>query len=180
MNSFYSEHELANIGLKTYGKNVLISRNTHIYSAERITIGNNVRIDDFCILSGEITLGSNIHIAPYCVLYGLNGIVLKDYTGLSARVTIYSAIDDFNGDFLTGSIHDDSMRNLIQGKVILNKFVQIGASCVVFPNVEIEEGSVVGSMSLITKSIGSWGVFIGIPAKRLKDRKKGLLKLLEK
>lgn len=180
MTSFYTDQELKDLGLKSYGNNVLISRNAQIYSAEKISIGNNVRIDDYCILSGEITLRSHIHIAPYCVLYGANGIELNDYTGLSARVTIYSTIDDFNGDFLTGPIHDDSLRHLIKGKVVLNKFVQIGASCVVFPSVIIGEGSAVGSMSLINKTIDDWGIYAGIPAKRLKDRSKGLLKLIEK
>ena len=61
--SFYNEEELKEIGLKVYGKNVLISRNATIYGADKISIGDNVRIDDFCILSGNISLGSYIHIA---------------------------------------------------------------------------------------------------------------------
>ena len=180
MTSFYTEKELESLGLKSYGNNVLISRNTQFYTAEKITMGNNVRVDDYCILSGEIILGSHIHIAPYCVLYGAHGIKLEDYTGLSARVTIYSAIDDFNGDFLTGSVHDDSMRNLIKGNVMLNKFVQIGAGCIIFPNLIIGEGSAIGSMSLVNKSIDKWGIYVGIPVKRLKDRNRGLLKFIEK
>ena len=51
MNSFYSKEELKEIGFKKYGENVLISRKTSIYNPEKIIIGNNVRIDDFCILS---------------------------------------------------------------------------------------------------------------------------------
>lgn len=180
MTSFYTEQELEELGLKSYGNNVLISRNAQFYAAEKITIGNNVRIDDYCILSGEIKLASHIHIAPYCVLYGSHEIELEDYTGLSARVTIYSAIDDFNGDFLIGSIHEDSMRNLIKGKVMFNKFVQIGAGCTIFPNLIIGEGSVVGSMSLVNKSIDKWGVYVGIPVKKLKNRSSGLLKFIEK
>jgi galactoside O-acetyltransferase len=64
-NSFYSEIELSKLGLKDYGKNVLISKKCSIYSPEKISIGNNVRIDDFCILSGNIILGSNIHISTF-------------------------------------------------------------------------------------------------------------------
>mgnify|MGYP004422306013 CR=1 FL=1 len=91
--SFYTESELATLGLHSYGKNVLISRFARLYAPETISIGDNVRIDDFCILSGNITLGSHIHIAAYCALYGAKGIVMEDYTGLSARATLYSAID---------------------------------------------------------------------------------------
>lgn len=180
MISFYTEQELKDLGLKSYGDNVLISRNTKLYSAEKITIGDNVRIDDYCILSGEIKIGSHIHIAPYCVLYGAYGIELKDYSGLSARITVYSAIDDFNGDFLIGPMHEDSSRNLIKGKVIFNKFVQIGASCTIFPNLIIGEGSVVGSMSLVNKSLDQWGIYVGVPVKKIKHRSDGLLKFMKK
>jgi len=74
MNSFYSTKELASLGLKRYGENVLISRKCSIYGAQSIEIGDNVRIDDFCILSGHIILGSNIHISAYVALFG--GVLL--------------------------------------------------------------------------------------------------------
>ena len=45
--SFYSESELKRLGFKSVGKNVLLSRKSSIYLPEKITIGNNVRIDDF-------------------------------------------------------------------------------------------------------------------------------------
>ena len=106
--SFYTPEELAQIGLKSYGENVRISRYAQIYSPEKISIGDNVRIDDFCILSGRITIGSHIHIAAYCAMYGADyGIVMEDYTGLSARATIYAAMDEFSGEYLIGPIHDD-------------------------------------------------------------------------
>ena len=54
---FYSREQLEKIGFKFLGNNVLISDKTSIYSPENISIGNNVRVDDFSILSaGEGTL----------------------------------------------------------------------------------------------------------------------------
>lgn len=61
-------------------------------------IGNNVRIDDFYILSGKLTLCNNIHISSFCALYGSNGIIMNDFSGLSPRTTIFSASDDFTGE----------------------------------------------------------------------------------
>ena len=178
MNSFYSEIELAELGLKSYGSNVLISRKCSIYSPEKISIGNNVRIDDFCILSGNIMLGNNVHISAYCALYGAEGIEFKDYSGCSARTTIYSAMDDFSGDFLIGPMSPEETTNVIGGKVTIGRFVQLGAHCLVFPRVTIHEGSVVGALSLVTKDISEWSIYVGIPAKKLRDRSKGLLKLI--
>ena len=62
MNSFYSDEELKKIRFKSLGENVLISKKASIYSPEKIIIGNNVRIDDFCILSGNIQIGNHVHI----------------------------------------------------------------------------------------------------------------------
>lgn len=180
MNSFYSEMELAELGLRSYGKNVLISRKCSIYAPKNISVGNNVRIDDFCILSGDITLGSNVHISAYSALYGSKGIEFKDYSGCSARTTIYSAIDDFSGDCLIGPMNPENSTNVTGGKVTIGRYVQLGAHCLVFPNLTIHDGSVIGAMSLVTKDIPEWSIYVGIPAHKLKDRKKGLLELVSK
>ena len=70
--SFYTIAELESLGLKKYGKNVCISRYARIYNPGNISIGNNVRIDDFCILSA-----------------GNNPFILEDYIHISAGVYIY-------------------------------------------------------------------------------------------
>lgn len=178
MNSFYTDKEISNLGLKSYGKNVKISRFARFYTPENISIGNNVRIDDFCILSGNITIGSNIHISAYVALYGNMGITLEDYTGISSMTTIYSAMDDFGGDFLIGPIHPKNKINVTGGPVTLRKYSQIGAHCVVFPGATIGEGSVIGACSLVNCSINDWGIFCGIPIRKIKNRNKTLLNLL--
>lgn len=179
MNSFYSQTELSELGFKHLGEQVLISRKCSIYSPETINIGNNVRIDDFCILSGSITLGSNIHIAAYCALYGAYGIEMEDYTGLSPRCIVFSASDDFSGDFLISPMVDRTKTNVTGGKVIIKKYAQIGAGTILFPSVVIHEGVAVGAMSLVNKCLDEWSIYAGIPVKRLKERKQGLLNLID-
>ncbi|GHV44197.1 galactoside O-acetyltransferase [Bacteroidia bacterium] len=178
MNSFYTEKELKEIGFKSIGTNVLISRKSSIYSPQTIQIGNNVRIDDFCILSGDISIGNYVHIAAYCGLYGKFGIEMQDYSGLSIRCTLLSASDDFSGDFLVGPTIEPNRTNISGGKITLKKYVTIGLNSIVFPNITIGEGTAVGAMSLINKDLEEWGIYVGIPAKRKVDREKGLLKLV--
>ncbi len=180
MNSFYTQEELHNLGFKKIGRNVLISRKASFYGVEKISIGDSVRIDDFCILSGSITLGSHIHISAYCVLYGRYGVELQDYTGLSPRCTVFSASDDFSGDFLISPMVEKEFTNVTGGKVLIKKYAQIGASTVILPNLTIGEGVAVGAMSLINKSLTDWGIFAGIPAIWKKERSKGLLKFIRK
>lgn len=177
MTSFYSEDELSQIGFKSIGKDVKISRKASFYGASEMVIGDNVRIDDFCILSGKITLGSHIHISAFVALYGAEGIEMADYTGISPRSTIYSAMDDFSGDYLIGPIHPKSKTKVTGGKVTLEKYVQIGCNCVVFPNITIKEGTVIGAMSLVNKSLLPWKIYVGIPCRAVKDRNKKLLYL---
>lgn len=180
MSSFYSAEELAAIGLKNCGQNVLISKKTSIYSPHQISIGNNVRIDDFCILSGKITLHSYIHISAYSALYASLGIEIKSYSGTSPRTIIFSAMDDFSGDFLINPMVDDKFTNVTGGKVDIEQYVQIGAGSIVFPNTKIGTGSVVGSLSLVNKNLDEWGIYAGIPAKRIKERSKNLLNFINK
>lgn len=174
--SFYTEEEVHSLGFKSVGYGCLISRKACFYGADRMIIGNNVRIDDFSILSGSITLGSHIHISAYVALYGGNGIEMKDYTGVSCRTTIYSAMDDFSGDYLIGPIHPEGSTCVTGGKVIIERFAQIGAHCVVFPDVIVAEGCLIGACTMLRHSTLPWGVYVGIPATRLKERRKTLLR----
>lgn len=178
MSSFYSADELNTLGLKSFGDNVLISKKCSIYSPEKISIGNNVRIDDFCILSGEIKLGSHIHISAYSALYGANGIEMEDYTGISPRTTIFSAMDDFQGDYLIGPIHTKEYINVTGGEVILRQFSQLGAGTMVFPSVEIGEGAVTGAMTLVNKDLNPWTVNVGIPVTKSWSRSKRIKRII--
>lgn len=173
--SFFSEEELRAIGFKSVGLNCKISRFAKFYGVKNISIGNNVRIDDYSIISGHVTMGNNIHISAYVALYGSKSIVLEDYTGISAKSIVYSAMDDFGGDFFIGPIHLDSCTNVTGGKVLLKKYSQIGANTVVFPNLTIGEGTVVGACSMVKHSLDDWSIFYGVPAKFYKKRNKGLL-----
>ena len=172
--SFYSEIELSEIGLGKYGHNVLISRKASIYSPENICVGNHVRIDDFCILSGNIKLGNYIHISAYSALYGKFGIEMEDYSGLSPKCTILSASDDFSGDFLIGPMIEKNFINVTGGKVTIKKYSQLGCNCVVLPAVTISEGVAVGAMSLVKINLAEWGIYAGNPLVFIKQRKKGL------
>ena len=176
--SFYTEDELKELGLKSIGSNVLISRKTSIYSPENISIGNNVRIDDFCILSGNITIKNNIHIAAYSALYGGGEIVIEDYSGVSPRCTLLSATDDFSGNYLVGACAENKYRNVIKGTITIGKYAQIGAGSTVLPNVIVGEGVAVGAMSLVNKTLPEWTICFGVPAKKVTERKKDLLQYI--
>lgn len=174
MSSFYTEEELKKIGFKSVGNEVYISKKASIYSPEKISIGNHVRIDDFCILSGNIEIGNYVHIAAYVALYGKEGIKISDFCGCSARCIIYSATDDFSGEYMVSPMVPEELTNVTGGKVTLEKFVQLGVNTVVMPNLTIGEGTSVGAMTFVNKSLDKWGIYVGIPCRRIKDRKRNI------
>lgn len=177
--SFLNKEELLKIGFKSFGNKVLISRFARFYTPEDIEIGDNVRIDDFCILSGKIKLHNHIHISAFSAMYGKYGIEMEDYSGLSPRCSIFSATDDFSGNFLIGPMVNQQFTNVKGGKVRIKKYSQIGANCVVLPDVTISEGVAIGAMSLVNKNLEEWKIYSGIPVEFLKHRKKDLLHYLE-
>ncbi len=174
---YLSGDELKNMGFKYLGKNVKISTKVSIYMPEEIEIGDYSRIDDFCILSGKISIGRNVHITPHCILdAGDTEIILEDFTTIAYRVTIFTRSDDYSGITLTNSTIPIKYRyKTKKGNVILKKHSIVGACSVIFPGVILEEGTAIGAMTLVTKSTEPWGVYAGIPARKINDRKKLLL-----
>jgi galactoside O-acetyltransferase len=177
--AFISRDQLIATGFRSLGTDVFISDKCSIYSPATISIGNNVRIDDFCLLSGEISLGSYIHIAAYTALYGKFGITMEDYTGLSPRCTLFSASDDFGGNYLISPMAPEKFTHVTGGEIILRKFCQVGANTVILPAVTLNEGVAVGAMSLVKKDLEAWGIYAGSPLRYIKKRERGLLELYQ-
>ena len=176
--AFLTEQELSQFGFKSYGKNVLVSTRASFYGISNISIGDNVRIDDFCLLSavnGYINLHSHIHISAYASIFGRGGVEMQDFSGISSYVSVYSANDDYSGNYLIGPINDADLTNVAIKPVMIEKYSQCGSHSVVLPGVTMSEGSILGANSLASKSLDAWSVYSGVPAKLIKERSKGLI-----
>ena len=172
MSNFLNEKELAKLGIQSYGKNVLIGRHVVLYSHSQLSLGDDVRIDDFTIISGKVTLGSFIHVSQFCGLYGGDdGIVIEDFSGLSAKCSVYAVSDDYTGLSMTNPMIPEKYKlTSISNPVHIGKHAIVGCNSVVLPGVDIPEGAAVGSLSLVTRSLDPWSINTGIPAKKKSDR----------
>ncbi|WP_312772657.1 acyltransferase [Pseudomonas rhodesiae] len=178
--AFISEVKLKEMGFKSLGKNVKISDKASIYNCDRISIGDNTRIDDFCVISGTVTLGRNVHIAIFNnVAGGELGITMEDFSGLAYGCHVFAQSDDYSGKTLTNPTVPSLYKNEAKLPVHIGRHVIIGTSSIVLPGVTLAEGCSIGAMSMVTKSTDPWGVYFGVPAKRLKNRSQELL-VLEK
>lgn len=180
---YYTEHDLVNFGFKRIGRNVRISSAARIYGAKNISIGDNVRIDDFAILAavrGSITIGNYVFIARNSHLSGVFGIELHDFSSMAANTVIYSASDDYSGEALTAQVVPHEFTKYNGGKVVLGRHVIVGSASTIVGPAVLGEGCSVGAMSLIVKDLDPWGIYVGVPAKRIKERSKALLEMESK
>ncbi|MBR3225720.1 MAG: acyltransferase [Atopobiaceae bacterium] len=179
MSNFLDEDELAELGISSYGKGVLIGRHAILYSPSTLVLGDYVRIDDFTIISGKVTLGSYIHVSQFCGLYGGEaGIMMEDFSGLSAKCSVYAVSDDYTGHSMTNPMVPARYKpTAISKSVRIGRHAIVGCNSVVLPGVEIPEGAAVGSLSCVTRSLEPWSINIGTPAKKRSDRAKDVLDL---
>lgn len=176
--AWLSKDELHKMQFKSLGKNVLISDKAAIYNPDLITIDNNSRIDDFCVISGKVTIGKNVHIAVFNnVAGGELGITMEDFSGLAYGCHVFTQSDDYNGNTLTNPTVPDEFKTEIKKPIRIGKHCIVGTSSIIFPGVDMGDGCSLGAMSMLTKSTPPWGVYFGVPAKKIKERKKLLLDL---
>lgn len=174
----YSREELLNLGFRSVGENVAISNKASFYNPEKISVGSHVRIDDFCILSGNIVIGDYVHIAAYSALFGgKEGIEVKDFANISSRVSIYALSDDYSGETMTSPLIPDSYKHVTHEKVFIDRHVIIGAGSIVLPGAVLKEGAAFGAFSLVKGNIPEWTMNVGIPCKTIRCRKRNLLRL---
>lgn len=175
-----TREQIKAMGFAHVGDNARLSDKASYYNCAHIVIGDNVRIDDFCVLSagkGGIDIGSYIHVAVYSSLIGGGKISLHDFSNISSRVAIYSSNDDYSGASMTNPMVPEAFTNVTHADVTIGRHVIIGAGSVVLPGVVLEEGVAVGALSLVGKSCEAFGVYSGVPARRIKKRKRDILEL---
>lgn len=176
--SYLSKQQLSALGFRSLGDNVLISDKASLYNTANISIGSHVRIDDFCVLSageGGIDIANYVHIAVYTLLIGAGNITLSDFANLSSRVSVYSSNDDYSGESMTSPMIPDHYKKVINDDVYLGRHVIVGSGSVILPGSILEEGVAIGALSLIKSNCSAFGIYVGNPSMRIKERSQKLL-----
>ena len=94
-------------------------------------------------------LGKNVEIGSFTMIDARNGVTIEDNVkiGFGCAILSHSSIDNKSG------------------QVILRKNCKIGANSVVMPGVEVGEGAIVGSNSLVNRDIPPYEIWFGSPAR---------------
>lgn len=178
--SFFTNQEVAKLGLAHVGKDVRISRLASLHNPAGISVGDHSRIDDFCVLSagtGGIEIGQHVHLAVYVSLMGMGNITLGDFSGMSSRVSVYSSNDDYSGQYMTNPTVPPQFTNVTSGPVSIGRHAIVGCGAIILPNVSIGEGAAVGALSLVRDDCQPFGVYVGAPARYVRQRRRELLEI---
>lgn len=168
-------------GLKAH-PSAIISPDAKYFGSGEVWIGENSRIDDGCILTGDVTLGRHIHLAPYCVIYGRSGVSIDDFSGFGAFTAMHSESDDYTGASLFGPTVPDDLRPRVKRQpVTIGKHVLGGTRVTILPGVTLPEGVAIGAHSLVKENCEPWTIIAGTPARAIGARNKArYMALLER
>ncbi len=180
--------------LKAVGRGVVFGRNVTLRHPHKISIGNNSVIDDNAVLDAKgennrgIHIGQNVYIGRNTILSCKEGsISLNDYCNISANCSLLSETEIKLGKycFLAGNCYlvaggNHSFKQLdtpimfqpsfSRGGISIDQDVWLGAGVIVLDGCRIGKGCVMGAGAVVTESIPSYSIAVGMPARRIKDR----------
>jgi acetyltransferase-like isoleucine patch superfamily enzyme len=177
------EAELEALGLASVGQGVSIHPSVEIFGAENVSIGSNVRIDCFAVITagpGEVTIGDGAHLGVGACLLGTAGIRIGDFVSLSPRATILSTSDDFTEGHMAGPNVPAEFRSVDAAEVVIERHAIVGSGAVVLPGAAIGWGAAVGALSLVKGAVEAGSVVAGTPARRVGTRNLERLQELER
>jgi galactoside O-acetyltransferase len=158
--------------LRKCGREVKIYPLVKIVKPEAVEIGDYSQIDDFTFIYGGqgTVIGRYVHIASFVSIIGGGELTVGDYADIACGARILTGSDTYNGGKRMSSALPLEQRNVIRGKVIIEKDAFIGTNAVIHPDVTIGEGAIIGSNSLVLEDIETWSINVGSPCKKIGQR----------
>jgi acetyltransferase-like isoleucine patch superfamily enzyme len=157
------------------GENVFIGHNVVFTNPKKVFLGDNVRIDPFCLITTELEIGQYAQICSHSVLGGgaQHKITLGKWNFIGYGSKLFCASEDYGGDF--GPVNEFWGNNKIfRGDITFKDYSGIASNVIVLPGVTFPTGCTIGANSFVyTKTfLTEWSVYIGNPLKFHKSRNK--------
>lgn len=177
--------------LKRVGKGVVFGRGVIFRHPRKISIGDGVIIDDFCVLDAKgdtntgICIGDNCYIGRNTIIYCKNGdIYLGDKVNIGHNCMIFSSNKvEIKKEVLiagytyimSGGSYDYRSEEMIidqpgysKGPTTIGSNCWIGAKVVVMDGVNVGAGSIIGAGAVVSEDIPAYSIAVGVPAKVIK------------
>jgi acetyltransferase-like isoleucine patch superfamily enzyme len=177
------------------GRNVVFGQNVVLRHPRKIRIGDNVVVDDNCLLDAKgdanrgIQIGSGVFLGRNTILSCKNGdIELGDRTNIGFNCEVFSASRVVLGAdsllaaycYIVGGDHDFSDTSkavLEQGRVskgvTVGEGVWMGSGAKVLDGVSVGRHAIIGAQAVVRDDVPDYGVAVGVPAKVVTIRQPG-------
>lgn len=173
---YVTDKQLREMDFKSLGKDVKASDLAPVYNANYIELGDNSRIDEYCVISGRLMIRWNVHKTPQCIVAGGEpGIFIDDIATLGYNDKIFSQSDDCSDRSMANSTFPKKFKREIMASVHVGRHSIGGAESTILPGFHLREGTTIGAMSLVRKSTETWSIYAGNPAKKSKTVRKDLI-----
>jgi acetyltransferase-like isoleucine patch superfamily enzyme len=175
------------------GRNVTFGTNVVLRHPRKITIGDDVAIDDGCVLDAKgtanqgIRIGSRVFLGRNTLLACKDGdIVLEDGVNISYNCVVFSASSVRVGAetlvaaycYLVGGGHDFDRADLPvvqQGRPSRGIAVEpggwLGTGAAVLDGVTVGANAIVGAHAVVTEDVPPFAIVAGVPARVIRDRR---------
>jgi acetyltransferase-like isoleucine patch superfamily enzyme len=175
------------------GKGVIFGRNVVLRYPHKIFLGNNVVIDDNCLLDAKgrdnhgIVIGDNVFVGRNTILLCTDGdIYIEDNVSIGFNSEVMSANYVKLGKnvlissycFLNAATHDFQRTDIavseqasIARKIVLEENVWLAAHVTILDGITIGKDTIVGAGAVVNKDLPPLSVAVGMPAKVIRSRK---------
>jgi lipopolysaccharide O-acetyltransferase len=138
------------------------------------TCGRGLRMDAFGNSTSTgplIQIGSGVAMNDYVHVGAVESVTIGNRVLIASKVFIS---DHHHGNYGGGGVHSDpriapAERPLYASPVTIEDDVWIGEFVSVLAGVRIGKGSVIGTMSTVTRSIPPYSIAVGSPARVIKQ-----------
>jgi acetyltransferase-like isoleucine patch superfamily enzyme len=174
------------------GRNVVFGQNVVLRHPHKIHIGDNVVIDDNCLLDAKgesnrgIRIGSGVFVGRNTILSCKNGdIQLGDSANIGFNCEIFSASRVQVGasvlmaaySYVIGGGHDfsDPSRPVLDqartsAGVTIGDGVWMGAGAKILDGVALGDHAVIGAGAVVREAVPAYAIAVGIPARVVSTR----------
>ncbi|CAB1220535.1 acyltransferase [Acinetobacter bouvetii] len=149
------------------GKNVYIGDHVSLIveAGASLTIADNSFIGESCYIKcfgGDIAIGREVSINSKSFINGCGGVSIGDNTRIGTQSIIIASNHKFDDP-------DTLVKDQISKQgVSLGENIWLGARVTVLDGVHIPDNSVIGACSLVSKTLNESGVYVGVPARKIK------------
>jgi len=138
---------------------LIVEKGASLHIADHSFIGESCYIKCF---GGHIEIGRDVSINSKSFINGCGGVTIGDNTRIGTQSIIIASNHKFDDPDVL--VKDAITKQGVQ----LGENIWLGARVTVLDGVQIANDTVIGACSLVTKPLIESGVYVGVPAKKIK------------